>query len=103
MIEFGLFLLWMFAIGVVWIMQEVHDDEMEKVEEHAIEIAKQALGIGQSEDSAMDKLTIEETDAIKKALLSRAFQMLIGAEEWDLSEEEEVQLWSAIRKMEALS
>jgi hypothetical protein len=49
---------------------------------------------------AMDKLTESELAAIKQALLSNAFQDLIGAVDWDLSEETEMELWHAIQKLE---
>jgi hypothetical protein len=49
----------------------------------------------------MNTLTIEEKAAVEKALLSQALQNLIGAEEWDLSEEEENHLWTAISKVES--
>lgn len=48
----------------------------------------------------MEKLTPEEIDAIKQALISDAFKNLIGAEEWDLSEADENLLWDAIKKIE---
>lgn len=47
----------------------------------------------------MDEITPEEMAAIEKALLTREFLNLIGAEEWDLSEEDEKFIWSAIMKI----
>jgi hypothetical protein len=47
----------------------------------------------------MDELTDDEKAAIVKAIKSRAFQDLIGAEEWTLTEPEEFLLWDAIRKL----
>lgn len=52
-------------------------------------------------EKEMDDLTLAEKCAIAKALASNAFQALIGAEEWALTEEEEMNLWSAIKKVEA--
>jgi len=49
---------------------------------------------------AIHDLTDDEMEAVRKVLLSRTLQMLIGAEEWDLTEEEEIHLWGAIRRLE---
>ena len=46
----------------------------------------------------MPELTPEELDALKKALSSNAFQFLIGAEQWSLTEEEEMRLWDVLAK-----
>ena len=60
----------------------------------------------------MAKWTLPENERIKpdpfpivirKVLLSDAIQNLIGAEEWDLTEEEEMTLWEIIRKIESQS
>ena len=48
----------------------------------------------------MEEFTPAEVAAIKRALLSAEFQLLIGAEDWNLTEEEENHLWSAIKKFE---
>jgi len=42
--------------------------------------------------------TGEELAVITKVLCSDALQMLISAEEWDLTESEEMILWDAIAK-----
>jgi hypothetical protein len=44
----------------------------------------------------MRQLTQRELDVIYKVLNSPALQNLIGAEEWDLTEEEEWVLWHTI-------
>lgn len=44
------------------------------------------------------KLTPEEQEVVRKVLASKALQYLIGAEEWDLSEEDEETLWVIIRR-----
>lgn len=41
-----------------------------------------------------------ETEVIAKVLQQRAFQLLIGSDEWDLTEDEEVILWKAIKYVE---
>lgn len=46
------------------------------------------------------EITRAESTAIAKALLSNAFQDLIGTGGWSLTEEEEMNLWSLIRKVE---
>lgn len=43
-------------------------------------------------------LTPQQEEVLRKVLRSQAFQMLIGAEEWPLTEEEEVILWEIIAK-----
>lgn len=48
----------------------------------------------------MDKLTKKELEVLRKVILSRAVQLLIGAEEWDLTEKEEGILWGIIDKVE---
>lgn len=48
-----------------------------------------------------DELGDAEKRAITKALRSDAFKNLIGAQEWDLSEREEHNLWSALEKLAA--
>lgn len=45
----------------------------------------------------------EQFLALRKALLSRPFQLLMGAEEWDLTEPEEMELWSFIHRLEGKS
>lgn len=47
----------------------------------------------------MPELTPEELAALKKALASNAFQFLIGAEQWGLSEAEEMLLWATLAKL----
>lgn len=49
---------------------------------------------------SLPDLTEEENAAIRQATLSPVFQNLIGCEEWDLSEDAENDLWSAIKKLE---
>jgi hypothetical protein len=46
----------------------------------------------------LEQLKINEV--VKKVLLSEPLQLLIGAEEWDLTEDEEILLWSLIRHLE---
>ncbi|MCO5157916.1 MAG: hypothetical protein M9945_14400 [Aquamicrobium sp.] len=43
------------------------------------------------------KPMLHEIEVIQKVLLSKALQDLIGAGEWDLTEEEEEILWQAIK------
>lgn len=45
-------------------------------------------------------LTPEEERVLEEVLKSQALQNLIGAEQWDLSEEDEKILWRIIRKVE---
>ena len=49
---------------------------------------------------ALAKLTAEEMIVLANVLLDRAFQSLIGAEEWALTEDAEETLWGIIRKVE---
>lgn len=42
-------------------------------------------------------LTSEQTRILSEVLNSRAFQSLIGAEEWDLTEPDEEMLWDIIK------
>jgi hypothetical protein len=42
----------------------------------------------------------EEMEVIVKVLTSDTVQNIIGAEEWDLTEEEEMLLWKIIKRME---
>lgn len=42
-----------------------------------------------------------EKAVLRKVLMSKAFQELIGAEEWDLTEQEEEILWGAIKRLTA--
>lgn len=48
----------------------------------------------------MNDLTETEWQAILAALHSDAFRLLMGAEEWDLTEEQEERLWDVIRRTE---
>lgn len=48
----------------------------------------------------MDQLTEEELEVLRKVILSHEVQLLIGAEEWDLTENEEMILWEIINKVE---
>lgn len=50
---------------------------------------------------ALDDLTLEERNVLRKVLLSTQLQLLIGGEEWDLTEDEEIILWQIIRRAEA--
>lgn len=43
-----------------------------------------------------------DKEVLVKVLQSQALQNLIGAEEWDLSEEEEMHLWKIIEKVGGL-
>ena len=45
-------------------------------------------------------MTPEEMEIVKKVLTSNAVQLLIGAEEWDLTDDEETKLWEIIEKIE---
>lgn len=45
----------------------------------------------------MDELTKDEVRVLRAVLDSVAFQNLIGAEEWHLSEEDEDILWGIIK------
>ena len=47
------------------------------------------------------QITDDELKAILKALHSVEFQLLIGAEERDLTEEEEDHIWDVIKRTEA--
>ena len=47
-------------------------------------------------------LTVEQEDVLEKILLDPAFQRLIGAEEWDLTEPEEETLWEIINMAKEL-
>ena len=49
----------------------------------------------------MPKLYPEDIALLRKVLYSQAFQNLIGAEEWDLTESEEIQLWALIETFKA--
>lgn len=44
------------------------------------------------------QITGDELKAILKALHSVEFQLLIGAEEWNLTEEEENHIWDVIKR-----
>lgn len=44
------------------------------------------------------ELSAEEVAIIKKVLASKVLQYLIGAEEWDLTEAEEMRLWEIIKR-----
>lgn len=46
----------------------------------------------------MDKLTDTQKAVLRKVLLDKTFQNLIGAEEWSLTEEEEIELWALINQ-----
>lgn len=45
----------------------------------------------------MDKLTDTQKAVLRKVLLDKTFRSLIGAEEWDLTEDEEMELLEIIR------
>ena len=47
----------------------------------------------------MDTLTDDEKAILQKVILSDAVQQLIGAEEWDLTEDEEMALWGLIARV----
>lgn len=47
----------------------------------------------------MDDLTDEEKGVIEKVLTSDVVKLAIGAEEWDLTEDEEMILWNVIDKL----
>ena len=47
----------------------------------------------------MENLSPEEMNAIAAALLSDEFQNLIGGEEWDLTEKQEMLLWNVINRL----
>lgn len=44
------------------------------------------------------KLSDQEASVIRKVLASTVLQNLIGAEEWELTEEEEMLLWELINR-----
>jgi hypothetical protein len=48
----------------------------------------------------MDKLTPEEQAVVRKVLLSTQVQNEIGAENWTLTETEEMTLWDVIHKLD---
>lgn len=50
----------------------------------------------------MPELDDADKEVLAKVLQSQALQNLIGAEEWDLSEEEEMRLWQIIEKVGGL-
>lgn len=43
-------------------------------------------------------LNVQESHVIRKVLASPVFQYLIGAEEWDLTEDDEACLWTIINR-----
>ena len=45
------------------------------------------------------RLSAEDIELIRKVLNSHPVQSLIGAEEWDLTEAEEVDLWALIERL----
>lgn len=47
----------------------------------------------------MDKLTDMQKAVLRKVLLDKTFQNLIGAEEWSLTEDEEMELWEIIDQL----
>lgn len=47
----------------------------------------------------MDNLTDEQKEVIAKVLKSDVIRLAIGAEEWDLTEEEEEILWTIINQL----
>lgn len=50
----------------------------------------------------MPEFTEEEQQAIIALLKDDTIQYLMGTGEWDLTESQEIHLWSAIRKAESL-
>ena len=47
----------------------------------------------------MPQLTDEEIELVKRVLSTTVVQNEIGAENWDLTEEEEMKLWDLIHKL----
>ena len=50
--------------------------------------------------SVLDNLTPSGKEVVKKALTSTQVQLLMGREEWGLTEDEEMELWKIINALE---
>jgi hypothetical protein len=48
----------------------------------------------------LSALTEQQAKAVVKAVTSDSVKMIIGSENWDLTEDEELQLWAAIKSLE---
>lgn len=53
------------------------------------------------EKASLGNLTPEQQEVVRKALMSNVVKMEMGAENWDLTEAEEMLLWEVIDRLDA--